>query len=95
MELDASGEKPLYRPREWRTLERARERRKRRDNWSRKGDFDTVIFVPATPGSQLKGRHMRDIKVTEFKIKVVEQSEKTLLKSHATKIRPLQTEAMR
>ena len=37
LDLDASGEKPLYRPREWRALERARERRKRRDNWFRKG----------------------------------------------------------
>ena len=46
LDLDASGEKPLYRPRESRALERARERRKRRDNWSgRKGGFDTVIFV--------------------------------------------------
>ena len=82
MELDASGEKPLYKPREWTT-------------GLRKGDLATVIFVPATPGSQLKRGHMREIKVTEFKIKVVEQSGTTLLKSHATKIRPLQTEAMR
>ena len=49
VELDTNGEKPLYRPREWRSLERAPERRKRRDNWFWKGDFDTVIF-----GSQLK-----------------------------------------
>ena len=36
LELDASGEKPLYRSREWRALERERERKKRRDNWFRK-----------------------------------------------------------
>ena len=78
LDLDASGEKPLYRPREWRALERAQERRKRRDNWFRKGGFDTVIFVPATPGSQLKLRYMREIKATDFKIKVVEQSRTTL-----------------
>ena len=78
MELDTNGEKPLYRPREWRALERAPERRKRRDNWLWKGDFDTVIFVPVTPGSQLKHRYMREIKATEFKIKVVEQSGTTL-----------------
>ena len=29
-------------------------------------DFDTVIFVPATPGSQLKHRYMREIKATAF-----------------------------
>ena len=50
-----------------------------RDNWFRKGGFDTVIFVPATPGSQLKHRrYMREIKATDFKIKVVEQSRTTL-----------------
>ena len=68
LDLDASGEKPLYRPREWRALERTRERRKRHDNWFRKGGFDTVIFVPATPGSQLKRRYLREIKATDFKI---------------------------
>ena len=78
LDLDASGEKPLHRPREWRALERARERRKRRDNWFRKGGSGTVIFVPATPGSQLKRLYMREIKATDFKIKVVEQSGTTL-----------------
>ncbi|PFX24331.1 hypothetical protein AWC38_SpisGene11044 [Stylophora pistillata] len=78
VELDANGEKPLYRPREWRPFERARERKKRRDNWFFKGDYDTVIFVPATPGSQIKRRYMREMKATEFKIKVVEQSGTTL-----------------
>ena len=78
LDLDASGEKPLYRPREWRALERARERRKWRDNWFRKGGSDTVIFVPATAVSQLKRRYMREIKATDFNIKVVEQSGTTL-----------------
>ena len=78
VELDANGEKPLYRPREWRALGWERERRKSHDNWFRKGDFDTVVFVPATPSSQLRLRYMRKIKATEFKIKVVEQSGTTL-----------------
>ena len=33
-----------------------------------------MIFMPATPGSQLKHRFMREVKATDFKIKVVEQS---------------------
>ncbi|PFX11897.1 hypothetical protein AWC38_SpisGene24230 [Stylophora pistillata] len=78
VELDANGEKPLYRPRGWKAHERARERKKRRDNWFRKGGYETVIFVPATPGSQIKRRYTREIKATEFKIKVVEQSATTL-----------------
>ena len=78
LDLDASGEKPLYRPREWRALEQALERRKRRDHWFRKRGLDTVIFIPAAPGSQLKRRYMREIKATDFRIKVVEQSGTTL-----------------
>ena len=68
----------MYRPREWRVLEQVRERRKRRDNRFRKGGLDTVIFVPAMPGSQLKCWYMREMKATDFKIKVVEQSGTTL-----------------
>ena len=74
IELDASDEQPLYR----RKVERAEERRGKRESWYRKGGLDTVIFVPATPGSQLKDRYTREIKDPGFKIKVVEQSGVTL-----------------
>ena len=74
VKLDASGETPLYRPREWRKLDRAREKRRKHEIWYKRGGFDTLIFVPATPGSQLKHRYMREIKETGFKVRVVEQS---------------------
>ena len=66
-ELDASGEKPSYRLRGWRRLERTQENRMSRETWYRKGDLSTVIFVPATPRSQLKHRYMKEIKETGFK----------------------------
>ena len=50
----------------------------RRENWYRKGGFDTVIIVPATPGSQLKHRYQKEVNEAGFKIKVVEQSGVTL-----------------
>ena len=78
IELDASGEQSLYRPREWKRLKRAQERPGKRESWYRKGGFDTVIFVPATPGSQLKNRYVEEIEGAGFKIKVVEQSGVTL-----------------
>lgn len=37
-----------------------------------------MIFMPATPGSQLKHCYMKEIKETRFKIRVVEQSGTTL-----------------
>ncbi|PFX22394.1 hypothetical protein AWC38_SpisGene13073 [Stylophora pistillata] len=54
IELNASGEQPLYGPREWKRLERDQERRGKRESGYRKGGFDTMTFVPATPGSLLK-----------------------------------------
>ena len=61
IELDASSEQPLYRPTEWKRLQRAQERRGKRESWYRKGGFDTAIFAPATPGSQLKNRYIEEI----------------------------------
>ena len=78
IELDASGEQPLYRPTEWKRLQRAQERRGKRESCYRKGGFDTAIIAPATPGSQLKHRYIEEIEGAGFKIKVVEQSGVTL-----------------
>ena len=47
----------------------------------------TQVFVPATPGSQLKHRYMKEIKETGFKGRVVEQSG-TMLKSMLQKSDP-------
>ena len=80
----------MYRPRDWRQLERAKERWGKRGTWYRKGGFDTVIFVPATPGSQLKNRYMREIKEAGLKIKVVSCNPE----ESVTKVRPIQREAM-
>ena len=44
VQLDASGEKPLYRPREWRTNERARARRSKRETWFRGDGCESVIL---------------------------------------------------
>ena len=97
IELDSSVEQPLYRPREWKRLERAQERREKREKWYRKGGFDTVIFLPATPGSQedrsqsQEDRFIKEIKRAGFKIRVVEQSGVTLKRML---IRPVQRQAV-
>jgi hypothetical protein len=51
VEADRSGEKPLYRPREWQEAERRRRKGLRRPAWYRPAD--TVLFLPATPNSEL------------------------------------------
>ena len=49
-EKDATGEEPLYRPKGWKRVERAKGRRTKRTDWfkGKKGN-ESVIFIPATP----------------------------------------------
>ena len=47
------GDKPLYRPREWKQEERLREKQLKKSAWFRPAD--SVAFFPATPGSELLG----------------------------------------
>ena len=71
---DASGEEPLYRPREWNRVGRAKARRAKKSDWFKKGKAgnESVIFVPATPGSELKKRYMSVIAKAGVRIGVTE-----------------------
>ena len=71
---DLSGERPMYRPKEWKTKERRKLRRSQKETWYRKGGHQSVIFIPATPQSQLRKKYEREIDKTKLKIKVVETS---------------------
>ena len=42
------GVKPMYRPKEWRQDERRKEKEEKRRSWYRKGNYSSVIFVPAS-----------------------------------------------
>ena len=48
---DESGIRPLYRPKEWKTKERASEKQRKKNNWYKTRGDDAVIFIPATPKS--------------------------------------------
>ena len=63
IEKDQQGIEPLYRPRDWRSVERAEEKRVKKNEWFRgkEGKNETVVFVPATPGSELKKRYQKII----------------------------------
>ena len=65
---DACGEEPMYRPRGWRSEERARKKREKKEAWYKKGGCESVIFVPATPRSELKRRYEEEIKKTRYRI---------------------------
>ena len=77
-EKDKKGEQPLYRPKHWKRKERRKERRNKRENWYKKGGNKTVMFVPATPHSQLRKKYQEEVRKTKLKIRVVERSGKKI-----------------
>lgn len=71
--LDQTGVKPMYRPKEWRQNERRKEKEEKRRSWYRKGNYSSVIFVPATPESSLKRSLDEDVKKSGLRIRIVEK----------------------
>ncbi|KXJ11003.1 hypothetical protein AC249_AIPGENE16189 [Exaiptasia diaphana] len=71
---DQAGEVPLYRPREWRRKERENEKRSKRNNWYKKGGYSSVVFIPATPDSELKRKLEDDVRSSGIKVKIVEKA---------------------
>ena len=75
---DQTGEQPMYRSREWKMYTRKREKRKKKNNWFKKGEYKSVMFIPPTPKSELKKAFETEIKKSQVKIKVVETSGNSL-----------------
>ena len=71
---DQEGERPLHLPKEWRKEEREQEKIGKKSSWYKRGRNEAVIFVPATPKSQLQKKYQKGIKRQGFKIKVVEKA---------------------
>ena len=80
-EDEEKGERPLNRPRRWKKDERVMAKKKKVQNWSRKGGFIAPIFVPATPQGEL-AKLLRDMAETEseagFKFKIAKVFAKIL-----------------
>ena len=51
---EISGKRPMYRARTWKREERRKEKRMKSKNWYRKGGNESVLFITATPNSELK-----------------------------------------
>ena len=71
---DQQGTEPMYRPRSWKRVERAEAWRVKKSEWFRGAEKknESVIFAPATPGSELKKRYLDIIRKTGVKITVAE-----------------------
>ena len=72
-EKEALGIRPINRPKEWRRVEREKEKLEKKQLWFKSGGFDSVLFVPATPDSKLKNLYQREIMKSGFRVKVVEK----------------------
>ena len=77
---DNAGDEPMYRPREWRRVERAEARRDKRGSWFRGKESanETVVFIPATPNSELRRRYVEVINRSGVGIAVAEVPGTTL-----------------
>ena len=83
------GERPLHRPKHWKREEREKDKEKKKKNWFRRGGYDTVIFIQATPESKLRKMLQKDIDDSDFNIRVVEMAGKSV-KRHLQKSDPFQ-----
>ena len=68
----------MYREKKWMKGAREIQKRRKKSNWYRKGGYRSVVFVPATPKSELKRRYQKIIGKSKVPIKVVERTGTTI-----------------
>ena len=78
MENEANHIRPIYRPKDWHKEERMEQKERKRREWYKQGGFDTVLFIPTTPGGKLKHMYEKEIRQSGIRMKVVERTGRTL-----------------
>ena len=68
----------MHRLKGWKKDDRGVEKSGKRDDWYKRGGDEAVMFVPATPRSQLQKQYQSEIRNQRYKIKVVEKTGTTL-----------------
>ena len=66
--------RPKYRSKEMNTPKARNERSKKKRNWFKKGGYESAMFVPATPGSELRRLIEEEVESTSIKIRIVERA---------------------
>ena len=59
---EPKGERPIHRLKGWKKDERGVEKSGKRHDWYKRGGDEAIIFVPATPGSQLQTKYQSEIR---------------------------------
>ena len=70
----------MYRPRNWKRKERRKEKLKKAKEWYKTGGNESVLFITATPESELKGLLQEVIEKSKIKLKVEEKSGKKMMR---------------
>ena len=87
------GKRPLYREKNWNSVERKRKKKEKKYRWSSKGGCIAPIMIPSTPNGEL-ARELRLIVEQEqregIKLKIVETGGRTI-KSQVQKSNPTAT----
>ena len=66
--------RPMYRSKDSDTPKKRAERSRRKREWFRKGGYESVMFVPATPNSKLTKLIEEEVRSSGIKIKIVERA---------------------
>ena len=75
MQKELNGDRPVYRSsQDWNKFERRQQKEQKKNDWYKKGGCDSVMFIPATPGSALKKSYDQIVRDEYLKIRVVEKS---------------------
>ena len=72
MENEEKGIRPINRPKTWKKKERMELKEKKKTDWYKQGEFDSVLFVLATPNGKLKHMYEEEIRRSGLQIKIVE-----------------------
>ena len=72
--MDGDMDRPLYRGKEMNTAQRRKERKKEKNAWFKRGGCESVLFVQATPKSELKQMIQEELAASNINIKVIERS---------------------
>ena len=90
LKCDADGSRPLYRPKGWNREERVKEMRSKKDDWYKRGGYESVVFVPATPKSALQKIYREALSGSGLRVRVVERAGHTV-KNFLQRSNPFQT----
>ena len=70
----AEKTRPIHRKKEWRKVERKKEKETKKRNWFKRRGEEAVLFVPATPGSKLAKLYREEVEMADVKIKIEEKT---------------------